>query len=75
MKTLENNKLITEFMGYRLAKGNNGWAWESPFEKAIGKAVATNMVNGNSLIIAITPKVNSTTPLLDYFKNQKRLDQ
>ena len=32
--TLKKNRLITEFLGYKLAKCNNGFAWESPFQKA-----------------------------------------
>jgi hypothetical protein len=39
-------------------------------EKAIGIAIKTNIANGNKLIIAIVPKVNTTTPLLNYFKDQ-----
>ncbi len=34
MKTTEN-KLIAEFMGYKLVKCNDGQAWESPHEKDI----------------------------------------
>ena len=30
-----NNKLIAEFMGYKLAKCNNGLAWESPYKKSV----------------------------------------
>lgn len=41
-------------------------------EKAIGRAVATSMANSGQPI-AVVPGVNSTTPILDYFKNQKRL--
>ena len=32
---LEGNKLIAEFMGYKLAKCNNGLAWESPYKKSV----------------------------------------
>ena len=32
---MNNNKLIAEFMGYKLARCNNGLAWESPHRKAI----------------------------------------
>jgi len=32
---MENNKLIAEFMGYKLAKCNNGLAWESPYKKSV----------------------------------------
>lgn len=32
---IENNKLIAEFMGYKLKPCNNGMAWESPHKKAI----------------------------------------
>jgi len=31
----KNNKLIAEFMGYKLAKCNNGLAWESPYKKSV----------------------------------------
>jgi hypothetical protein len=31
----EGNKIILEFMGYRLARCNNGQAWESPYPKAV----------------------------------------
>ena len=30
-----SNKLIAEFMGYKLAKCNNGLAWESPYKKSV----------------------------------------
>jgi|LakMenE01Jun11ns_1017448.scaffolds.fasta_scaffold9942154_1 hypothetical protein len=32
---IENNKLIAEFMGYKLMPCNNGLAWESPHTKVI----------------------------------------
>lgn len=32
--TLKKNRLITEFLGYKLAKCNNGFAWESPFQRS-----------------------------------------
>lgn len=32
---IEGNKLIAEFMGYKLARCNNGLAWESPHSRAI----------------------------------------
>lgn len=32
---ISNNKLIAEFMGYKLAKCNNGLAWNSPYERSI----------------------------------------
>lgn len=31
----KNNKLIAEFMGYKLAKCNNGLAWKSPYKKSV----------------------------------------
>ena len=34
-QVFEGNKLITQFMGYRLAKCNNGLAWSSPFKLVI----------------------------------------
>lgn len=33
--TITYNKLITEFLGYKLARCNNGLAWESPFKYAV----------------------------------------
>jgi len=32
---MKDNKLIAEFMGYKLAKCNNGLAWESPYKKSV----------------------------------------
>jgi hypothetical protein len=34
LKQLEGNKVLTEFMGYKLARCNRGLAWESPHTKA-----------------------------------------
>ena len=31
----KKNKLIAEFMGYKLAKCNKGLAWESPYKKSV----------------------------------------
>jgi hypothetical protein len=31
----ENNKLMAEFIGYKLMPCNNGLAWNSPYQKAI----------------------------------------
>lgn len=35
MGTADENKLIAEFMGYKLGRCNRGMAWESPFKKAV----------------------------------------
>ena len=32
---MKDNKLIAEFMGYKLAKCNNGLAWEFPYKKSV----------------------------------------
>ena len=40
-------------------------------EDAIERAISTKKANSNKIEIAVIPAVNSTTPILDYFKNQK----
>ena len=32
---MTDNKLISEFMGYKLARCSNGLAWDSPYQKAV----------------------------------------
>jgi hypothetical protein len=41
---------------------------------AIERAKSTNEVNDNMLNIAIVSKLNSTTPLLNYWTNLKKLN-
>lgn len=35
IETIKNGKKIAEFLGYKLARCNNGLAWESPYGKHI----------------------------------------
>ena len=44
-------------------------------EGAIGRAWSTNRVNGHKLNIAIVPAIRSTVPILNYYKNQQRLNK
>lgn len=64
----DSNKLITEFMGYKLARCSNGKAWESPFQKAVDDVFK---IHGRLFHPVTSPYYNTSN---SYLKFNESLD-
>ena len=70
---MENNKLIAEFMGYKLAKCNNGlaWDWLMPVVQKIEQdceGVPQEMIN-----ISLYSDINEVyEAVVEFIKNQNK---